>query len=428
MDMDNKVRCAFLFTISFLIVSCEKDDRIAFPSYADSVVYVNQKIEKYMRDMYLWYDQLPQQIDPLQFSTPQAFLDAMVYKPIDRWSFIITNDEYTRYFVSGKFIGFGFSYSLDEDDQFRISFVYSQSDLYTAGVRRGWIIEKIDGTAVDTTNISDLIGKKEVGITKTFLFKKPDGSEVPLSFTKKELVTNTVLYRDTIQVGNKVAGYIVFNGFVTSAKSEISKAFNYFNTNKVTELIFDLRYNGGGDVSIAKYVADILGGNVADKQPFATMTFNNKHTSLNTTQYFAKNSQSMNFNTIYFITSRSTASASEDLINGLKPFVPQKLIGTTTNGKPTGMISTLILGYYLVPITFKMTNKDGYGDFYSGLPVDKEVADDLTHDFGDRHEACLEQALYYIQNGTFKATKKGGRMPKQYDHHWNGFEMLIGAY
>jgi carboxyl-terminal processing protease len=426
--MSYKVRFLLFIVIPFLIVSCEKDESSSFASHADSVNYVNQKVESYLRDMYLWYDQLPQQIDPKQYTTPKAFLDAMIYKPVDRWSFIITSDEYNSLFVSGSYIGFGFSYSLDENDLFRISFVFTQSDLYTAGVRRGWIIEKIDNTAVDTTNISELFGKKEAGITKTFLFKKPDGSEVTLSFTKKELVTNNVLYRDTIQVGNKIAGYVVFNGFVTTAKAEMSEAFDYFRARNATELILDLRYNGGGSVAIAKYIADILGGAVANKQPFATMTYNNKNSDHNITLYFSHISQSMNFNTIYFITSRSTASASEDLINGLKPFVPQKLIGTTTHGKPTGMDVIKIMNYYLAPVTFKVTNKDGYGDFYSGLPVDKEAADDLTHDFGNRNEACLEQALYYIQYGAFKETKKAGKMPRYYDHHWNGFEMVIGAY
>jgi hypothetical protein len=103
---------------------------------------------------------------------------------------------------------------------------------------------------------------------------------------------------------------------------------------------------------------------------------------------------------IIIITSRSTASASEMVINCLKPYVNVLTIGDTTFGKPVGMYSFTCLKYWMAPVTFKASNALGEGDYYDGIPPAKVVPDDITHDFSDREELCLKEAIYYLEYGS----------------------------
>ena len=108
------------------------------------------------------------------------------------------------------------------------------------------------------------------------------------------------------------------------------------------------------------------------------------------------------------ITSRSTASASEDVMNGLKPFVNVVSIGDTTNGKPTGMNGWDIgraHKYYVFPVTFKIVNSQNQGDFFDGIFPAKVLADDITHDFNDREELCLKEAIHYLETGSVSPQK-----------------------
>jgi hypothetical protein len=239
---------------------------------------------------------------------------------------------------------------------------------------------------------------------------------------------NTVLFRDTLQVDNKIVGYIVFDAFIADAETELNEAFDFFIKTGVTELVLDLRYNGGGDLTIAQYLAGIIGGNLANNGPFAKLTCNNKHQAANQTFNITKNDRTMNFTRLFTITTAGTASASEDLINGLTPYMNVYLIGSKTDGKPTGMytFTSTALNFVLIPITYQVTNKDNFGGFYTGIQVNKQEIDDIYHDFGDRNEACLHQALSFIEYGDFGSSVKSFYVP--YKHHKRGWRKEIDAY
>ena len=420
-----KILLLTFITFLFLSQACRKDN--SSMTSQDSVIAINSSIYSTMKDWYLWYDKIPQ-VDPKAFSSAQEFLDSITYKPIDRWSFVMSLQEYNDYFLQGKMYGHGFSFSLDAENHFRIAFVFQNSDLYKSGVRRGWIIEKINGIVPDTSNIYGLLGKSEIGIQNTFLFKKPDSTEISETFTKKEVIMNMVLFRDTLQVDNKIVGYLVFDAFLADAETELNEAFDFFIKTGVTELVLDLRYNGGGELAIAQYLAGIIGGNLANNSPFAKLTCNNKHQDSNLTFNITKNARTLNLTRLFTITTNGTASASEDLINGLKPYMNVYLIGSKTDGKPTGMFvfQSTRFKFVLIPVTYEVTNKDNFGDFFNGLQVDKQEIDDIYHDFGDRNEACLQQALYYIKYGAFGSSVKDFYVP--YKHHKRGWKTEIDAY
>jgi len=109
----------------------------------------------------------------------------------------------------------------------------------------------------------------------------------------------------------------------------------------------------------------------------------------------------LNINKLVVIATSGTASASEAVINGLKPFMDVKIVGGDTHGKPVGMYSFEHGNYKFVPICFKLTNSEGYGDYFGGLPADAYRTDDLSKDWGNPNEASLKEALYYIENGFF---------------------------
>jgi hypothetical protein len=202
-------------------------------------------------------------------------------------------------------------------------------------------------------------------------------------------------------------GYLVFNEFsATTSIAELQTAMSYFEGQGVNEMVVDLRYNRGGYVSTQDYLANSLAPQSVgvDKTVMYTYKFNKNYSSLDETYKFQK-SGTLDLKRIIFIVSPSSASASELIINNLNPVMNVKLIGDTrTYGKPVGFFPIPVFEYNIFPVSFKTLNSLGKADFYEGFPVDKNVADDLLHDFGDPNEANLKEALYYLSNGSFSAS------------------------
>jgi C-terminal processing protease CtpA/Prc len=196
-----------------------------------------------------------------------------------------------------------------------------------------------------------------------------------------------------------ITGHLVFDQFITPSNQELQDAFTYFSQNNIKDLIVDLRYNGGGNLNVLANMASYVAGAAQFNKPFLTLTFNDKNTSSNGTYTFSSVSAPLSLSKVIVITTRGTASASEDFINGLKPVLDIRTIGDTTNGKPVGMLGfPYQTSYMFFPITFSLVNSAGQGDFYQGFAPDKYVPDDITHDWYDRNEACLKEAIYYLEN------------------------------
>lgn len=343
------------------------------------------------------------------YKDPYEILEAMRYKTLDRWSYILTGEEYNAQ-ATGTFVGHGFRIGVDPSGNARIAMIYNNSPLYASGVRRGWIVKKINNVDVapilianDGTAYSNLIGKSEAGITNIFLFKRPDGSEVTISSTKATFTINTVLLYDTLHISNVVTGHLVFESFLPPAQNELNTAFAFFKANDIKDLILDLRYNSGGYLSFAQTLASYIAGDSKKGITFAKLSYNNKHPEADTSYLFTTTPSSLALQKLVVITTRSTASASEDVINGLKPIVNVVTLGDTTNGKPTGMNGWDIgraHKYYVFPVTFKIVNSQNQGDFFDGIFPAKVLADDITRDWKDRNELCLKEAIYYLQTGS----------------------------
>jgi carboxyl-terminal processing protease len=394
-----------ILLLFILFPSCKKE--VA----TDNTITVETAGRDYLYDImnsyYLWYDHLPV-INKEDFKDPYELMDTMRYKPLDKWSFVQTYNEYLAMY-QGSFVGHGIRIGLDPANQTRIVQIYKNSPLYSLGVRRGWIIKKINGTDLapifiegDYTAYNNLIGASTEGITNTFLFQIPDGRDSTISTTKTSFTLNTVLVYDTLQLKSGITGHLVFDQFIPISNQELETAFAYFQQNNITDLIVDLRYNGGGDLNVLENMASYIAGTTKFNTPFLKLMCNDQHTAENETFNFTTVPYPMNLTKIITICTRMTASASEDLINGLKPHLDKVIcLGDTTNGKPVGMIGVAYKTDYMFwPIAFSVVNSADGGDFYDGIAPEKYVPDDFTHDWSDRNETCLKEAIYYLEHGS----------------------------
>lgn len=409
--------------VIFLIIfsSCKKSEvapetTVTDEMARDSLFYI-------MKAWYYWYN-MPEAVSVTtttknNYADPYALLEAMRYRELDRWSFVADFNEFNAE-MQGSFVGHGFRVGLDDAGNARIAMIYDNSQLYASGVRRGWIIKKVNGTdlapillANDYTAYSNLIGPSEAGITNIFDFEKPDGKDTTISATKSSFTVHTVLLCDTLHLTSGVTGHLVFESFIQPSANELASAFSYLKNAGVTDLILDLRYNTGGYLYIAQGLASYIAGSSYNGNVFAKLEYNDKKQDANSTYQFLSLLNSLGLSRLVVITTRETASASEAVINGLKPFLNVVTIGDTTQGKPTGMNGWSVGNkYWMWPVTFKIVNSQNEGDYFAGFVPNKEEMDDITHDFSDRHELCLQDAIYYLENGSVSA--KSYRLFKRY--------------
>jgi carboxyl-terminal processing protease len=392
------------FLITVIFTSCKKDDSLAPIPTTDELArdYLYTKMNIY----YLWYKLMPVVVKE-DYKDPYELLEAMRYKPIDRWSTIQTYDEYLDY-SQGSFVGHGISMGLDTENKIRIALIFMNSPLYAKGVRRGWIVKKLNGTDLaplfinrDTAAYNHLIGPSQAGWSNTFLFQIPDGRDSTITTTKSSFTLNTVIAYDTLHLKSGITGHLVFDQFITPSNQELLTAFTYFKQNNITDLILDIRYNNGGDLNVLTNMASYLAGASRINSTFLKLIFNDKNSANNQTFNFQAVPSPLNLTKIITINTRGTASASEDLINGLKPYVDIRCIGDTTNGKPVGMMAFQYkTDYVFWPISLSLVNSANQGEFYDGIAPDKYVPDDITRDWSDRNELCLKEAIYYLENGS----------------------------
>jgi carboxyl-terminal processing protease len=399
-----------------LFMTCKKDNtpETVTPAMArDSLYYV-------MKEFYFWCDKPEaQSITPLNkgnYKDPYDLLEAMRYRVLDRWSFVADYNEFMAE-MQGTFVGHGFKVGIDESGLARISMIYKNSQLYLAGVRRGWIIKKVNNTdpvpALMDGTYPDLIGPGKAGITNIFVFQKPDGTEETISATKSTFTVNTVHVSDILQLTSGPTGHLVFDSFITPSSDELATAFAIFKANNIRDLILDLRYNTWGYLAIAQTLASYIAGDSRKGSTFAKLKYNIHHEGENYIFPFISTPYSLDLSRVVVITTRSTASASEAVLNGLKPFVNVVTIGDTTHGKPTGMNGWPVgEKYYMWPVTFKMVNALDQGEYYNGIYPDKVMADDITRDFTDSEELCLKEAIHYLETGS--VSTKGEQVFKRF--------------
>ncbi len=368
-----------------------------------SAISQNLYVRDAMADLYLWYREMPR-VNAASYRSPEAYLEAVRYRPLDTSFSYITSAAVSRAFYSdSQFIGFGFSTSVS-DSGMRVLQVFDDSPASEAGLRRGDHIVEIDGQSVAsliaTGAIAFAFGPNEIGLSSEVLIRSREGEEHRERMTKRLVTIPTVSVSQVHDVDGRRVGYLFFRNFVEPSYAALDEAFAALREAGVTELVLDLRYNGGGLVDVAVHLASLIGGALTGGQPFATYAHNDRNGFRDITLRFASiESPPVTLSRLIVIATRSSASASELVINALRPFMPVVIVGDATYGKPVGQYVIEFCDKVLAPVAFSLRNADGEGDYFGGLPPTCTAPDDIEHDLGDAGEASLAEAFHFIRTG-----------------------------
>jgi C-terminal processing protease CtpA/Prc len=210
------------------------------------------------------------------------------------------------------------------------------------------------------------------------------------------------------------AGYVALRTFIGPADALLAEAFAQLELAGVQDVVVDLRYNGGGLISVAENLANLLGGGLSGSVMY-DLKNNELHRDRDVRVFFAQAAGAVSLSRIAFITTGASASASELVPNVLEAYkhADVALVGAKTYGKPVGQRPFELQGcdtiVYVVSI--RLVNGEGDGSYYGGLP-DVPVSglpafsgplcdadDDLTHEQSDPAEASTAAALEWLATG-----------------------------
>lgn len=397
-----------------------------------SVLGENTFVRDTLDDIYLWYRQLPA-LSPALYPSPEAYLEAVRYRPIDdTFSFISDKVSDTAFFSDSQFVGFGVATRF-VGSALRVTDVFEGSPAANAGLERGDRILALGGRTVDdlvaTGDFGGAFGPSQIGFTLDVAFLDRAGSFHAAVMTKALVTIPTVSSVQVYDVGGTRVGYLLFRNFVTPSNAALDSAFERLRSAGATRLVLDLRYNGGGLVSVAQHLASLVAGPRLDGKVMVAFSHNDKHTELDTVYRFEDAPQALGSSDLVVIATRSTASASEIIVNSLRPYLNVTVVGDTTYGKPVGQYGYDFCDKVLHPVAFSLRNVLGQGDYYQGIPADCTAADDIDHLLGDPAEASLAESLYFLANGQcspagrIHAAERARREPRP-----SGLPQLIGAH
>jgi C-terminal processing protease CtpA/Prc len=378
--------------VSLLLTSCEAEEEQPLDCSLEAQKAFVQYV---MSTVYLWADRVPE-IDVADYETPAEVLEAMAYREVDRWSGVIPRQPYVDYFEHGETFGFGYS-TTTETGELRVNWVVQSAPAGQAGMRRGDTILEIGGYTIAEINEQHLwemvLGPNERGTPVVHRVRHVDGEEVDLTIEKDVVQLDRVPVVKVFPSELGSIGYVLFMGFVGPSEADLRDAFKQLRDLDVRRVIVDLRYNGGGYVWIAGLIGSLIGGPDHAGEVLLRNAYNPDFAAWDGELQLTDEPEAISAEQVVFLTSGSTASASELLINGLKPFMDVRLVGSKTYGKPVGADAWQYCDNVVSPITFRSLNALGEGDYFQGIPVDCEVTDDLDHMLGDERESRLKAAL-----------------------------------
>ena len=361
--------------------------------------------------------------NPASFADVQSYIDALVAparaQSRDRFFTYITSiAQENAFFDSGASAGFGIRLSYDlAARRLFITEAFEGAPALAAGLDRGTEIIAIGSSAGTTQTVtslfaaggsqavSDALGPSTAG-TARLLRVITNGATSDVTVTKAAYSLTPVSSRYGAKVlldGTKKVGYLNLRTFIDTADPALRSAFANFKAQGVTELVIDLRYNGGGLVSIAELMGDLMGGGRAG-QVFSYTTFRSEKAANNDQKNFAAKTETIAPTKIAFIGASGTASTSELVMNSMRPYLgtSQALIGTNTFGKPVGQIAfdRSTCDDRLRVVAFRSENSNRQGDYYTGLASVMErtcaATDDFAKPLGDATEASTKAALDFL--------------------------------
>jgi C-terminal processing protease CtpA/Prc len=372
-----------------------------------------------LQEWYLFPTLLDATVNPAAHASVDSYIDALVAparaQNRDRYFTYLTSiAEENAFYEQGETAGFGIRLGYDTTN--RRVFVleaFEGGPALANAIDRGTEILQIGSQTVDTLMatggpdaVIDALGPDTAGLSRTLTVRDLSGVQRTLTLSKAVFDLDPVSDRYGAKIiadGARRIGYINMRVFIDTAEPNLRAAFADFKAQGVTELIIDLRYNGGGLLSIAAYMIDLMGQGRAG-QVNTYVTFRDSKAAESETVLFDPQPESIAPTKVAFIGTRSTASASEMVINGMVPYLGANmaLVGTNTYGKPVGQVALdrPACDDRLRALAFKLENADHQGEYFNGLATTVgttcRATDDISRQLGDPNEAMVRAALDYL--------------------------------
>jgi carboxyl-terminal processing protease len=375
------------------------------------IVDQNEWVYHLMQEAYLFADDLPV-VDPVPYAEPAELIADLRVEP-DRWSRVSDRARTDALFQEGKSVGLGFRTGTDAMGRLVVAFVNDGSPASKAGMQRGDIVQTIAGLSIEQIETEDrwseVYGDNNPGVVVDLSVTPPYGEPREVELVKDWIEIVTVPIAEVIPHEGRNVGYLVFSTFVDTAPAELDAAFERFKDAGVRDVIVDLRYNGGGRIAVARHLVDLLVGGAAAGDTSYKVHYGPGLSDQNTSRDIDRASQSIEDpRRIVFVTTGSTLSASELVINAVRPHADVSVVGGKTGGKPVGSHQWPFCDKIAQPITFELVNAEDQGAYYEGFTPTCEAPDDLAHALGDPDEASLRQALHVVATGDCAAPPPPG--------------------
>ncbi|WP_296943041.1 S41 family peptidase [uncultured Massilia sp.] len=394
---------------------------------ADEMTFLRGWADRY----YLWYNEIPSTVRMADYTDAISYFGALKTpgltpsgKAKDRFHFTYTTAEWDALNRAGEEVGYGLTWSRNATTPPRTwlaAIVEPGSPAALAGVRRGDMLVAVDGIDFVNTATTDGVARLNAG-----LFPKGAGEAHRLTIRRGSdtfdvglnaavVASASVKNAKVIDTPTGRVGYLIFDDFNAVAEKQLIDAFVMFKAQAVSDLVIDMRYNGGGLLYIASELAYMVSGPTTAGKTFERLQYNDKTAPeapipfRNTAYGFASPNPapagqalpSLGLKRVTVLATSGTCSASEAVINGLRGVdVQVDIIGGQTCGKPYGFTPVDNCGTTYFSIEFQGVNAKGFGDFADGFAPTCTVADDLSRAQGDTAEGLLAAALNYRASGT----------------------------
>jgi hypothetical protein len=373
-------------------------------------------LRSYFNDWYFWYRLSPSP-EPAVYATTAAYFDALLYNgtdanfPADRWSGFESTESFNRFFGDGQTLGYGVSVAGLEvsglpNQPLYVRYVEPLSPAAGAGVVRGDRVMSINGrSAADVIAADDFsaLSPTAAGQNLTLVLRNALGADRTVSVSSAIFALSPVPRAQVITTaGGRKLGYVVVKDMISQASTPLATTFADFRNQGVSEVVLDLRYNGGGLVSVGGTVGSYIAGVRGAGQAFARLLYNDKQAAANNEVFnFQSLANAVGSAKVYVLMGRRTCSASEQVINGLRGVGVQVVaIGETTCGKPVGFLpQSDTCGTTYSIVNFESVNARNEGRYFDGFQPTCPVAEDFTKSLGASDEPLLATARVLADGG-----------------------------
>ena len=388
-----------------------------------------------LQQWYLFPELLDTGVNKANYNDLQSYIEAVTapgnafFDPDGigkQFTYVTSIQEENDLINNGSNAGFGVRLIYDTtNNRVFIAEVFETGPAFAQGFDRGTEILQINGQSVSSlmanggiSAVTNALGPSDPGVTRSFVIQNTGGVQSSVSVTKTEYSLDPISDRYGVQIlndGTQDVGYINLRTFIVQdAGPQLRDAFQQFKNRGITKVILDLRYNGGGLVSVANLLGDLMGDG-REGQVFSRTEYRASKASENSVEFFEEQTQQVGVTKLAIIGRLGTASASELVANSMIPYLNQNiaLVGADTYGKPVGQdpFDRSACDDRLRPVTFKTVNASGQGDYYGGLasvmPRTCSAGDDIFTQLGDPGEASVSVALDFLAGRSCTAITAG---------------------